>query len=179
MNNVGDERIHMTGSGALASDLGAVVLLNRIVMFSRLSLFVIFAWFGMVKLLSTSAAVPLIEALIGSTPWALPTRPVMIALGLYEVAVGVAFIISGFERPALAMLVPHMIGTFLPLVLVPGLTWQSAMVPTIEGQFIIKNLAIIGLGGAIFASRGIHRQLLRFDSSRPTRLGALPRLWGR
>jgi hypothetical protein len=36
-----------------------------------------------------------------------------------------------------------MVGTFLPLVTLPAVTWQGAFLPTMEGQYIIKNLLII------------------------------------
>jgi hypothetical protein len=32
-----------------------------------------------------------------------------------------------------------------PLVLVPELTWQKPLIPTLEGQYIIKNVAIVAL----------------------------------
>ncbi|MCC7197825.1 hypothetical protein IT413_06580 [Candidatus Peregrinibacteria bacterium] len=38
----------------------------------------------------------------------------------------------------------------MPLILLPQITWQGFMTPTLEGQYIIKNLVIIttamGLG---------------------------------
>jgi hypothetical protein len=36
-----------------------------------------------------------------------------------------------------------MFTTFGPLVLLTEETWQSFLVPTLEGQYIIKNLVII------------------------------------
>jgi len=48
------------------------------------------------------------------------------------------------------------VGTFLPLVLLPEVTFQSGrypFAPTIEGQYIIKNLLIISaalvVGGTV------------------------------
>jgi len=35
--------------------------------------------------------------------------------------------------------------TFMPLFFVPDATWQSFMTPTLEGQYIIKNLVLIAL----------------------------------
>jgi uncharacterized membrane protein YkgB len=48
-----------------------------------------------------------------------------------------------------------MIGTFMPLVFLPEVTFQAhnVLLPTLEGQYIIKNLIIISaalvLGGEI------------------------------
>jgi hypothetical protein len=38
-----------------------------------------------------------------------------------------------------------MVGTFMPLVFLPEITFQSnnILLPTLEGQYIIKNLIII------------------------------------
>ncbi|MGH2587381.1 MAG: hypothetical protein ACRDJE_20895, partial [Dehalococcoidia bacterium] len=48
---------------------------------------------------------------------------------------------------AIALLALQMVGTFLPLVFLPGVTFQPGGVPyapTLEGQYIIKNLVLIG-----------------------------------
>ena len=44
-----------------------------------------------------------------------------------------------------------MITTAGPLVLLPSETWQSFFVPTLEGQYIIKNLVIIAAAIGIAA----------------------------
>jgi uncharacterized membrane protein YkgB len=40
---------------------------------------------------------------------------------------------------------------FSPLVILPNETWQKTLVPTLEGQYIIKNLVIIALALVIGA----------------------------
>jgi len=43
----------------------------------------------------------------------------------------------------------QMVGTFMPLVMLPGVTFQEGRAPyapTMEGQYIIKNLLIISAG---------------------------------
>ena len=65
--------------------------------------------------------------------------------------IGVAFLIPGLERLAIALLIPHMITTVLPLILLPSITWQSFLIPTLEGQYIIKNIVIIALASALAA----------------------------
>jgi uncharacterized membrane protein YkgB len=44
-----------------------------------------------------------------------------------------------------------MIIVALPLFLLPQITWHKFLVPTLEGQYIIKNLAIISLALVIGA----------------------------
>jgi hypothetical protein len=119
---------------------------------ARVALFVIFSWFGALKVLGFSPATPLVTALFDQTlSWLLPFEVFYIAFALYEIAIGIAFIIPGLERLAIALLLPHMITTSLPLFLVPGLVWQAPFVPTLEGQYIIKNLALIAAAIGIAA----------------------------
>lgn len=46
---------------------------------------------------------------------------------------------------AIALLAPQMLVTFLPLVLTPNIAFHSIFpVPSMKGQYILKNLVIIG-----------------------------------
>lgn len=65
--------------------------------------------------------------------------------------IGITFLIPRFERLAIALLIPHMIMTTMPLFLLPAITWLSFMTPTLEGQYIIKNLVIIALAIGVAA----------------------------
>jgi uncharacterized membrane protein YkgB len=122
---------------------------------ARFSLFVIFFWFGVLKLLGVSPADPLVAALLGKTMPFVPFTPFRIFFGLYEMAIGAAFVVLGFERLAIALLLPHMAMTFLPLIFLTDLTWHSILVPTFAGQYIIKNLVIIAL--ALSLAAHLHR----------------------
>ena len=44
-----------------------------------------------------------------------------------------------------------MITTFGPLVLLPTETWDGFMIPTLTGQYIIKNVVIIAIAMGIAA----------------------------
>lgn len=119
--------------------------------FARLALFIVFFWFGILKLFLTSPANPLVTALLERT---LPfiTFPVfIIILGCVEMLIGLLFLIPGLERVAIAILLPHMATTIMPLILLPSITWQYPLVPTLEGQYIIKNVVIIALALGIAA----------------------------
>lgn len=72
-------------------------------------------------------------------------------------AIGIAFLFPGLERLALYLLIPHMITTFGPLVLLPKYTWKAILVPTLAGHYIIKNLIIIALGIALASNIGDFR----------------------
>lgn len=110
---------------------------------ARVALFVIFAWFGALKVFGLSPATPLVEALHAQTIPFIPFDEFYMAFGVYEVVIGLTFIIKGFERAAIALLLPHMVSTALPLALTPDMVWQGWFVPTLEGQYIIKNTVLV------------------------------------
>ena len=113
--------------------------------FSHIALFVIFFWFGILKIFDSSPANPLVENLLKKTLPFITFDTFIVLLGLFEMLIGVAFLIKGFERLAIILLIPHMATTFMPLILLPDATWQRFLIPTLEGQYIIKNLLIISL----------------------------------
>ncbi len=118
---------------------------------ARVALFVVFFWFGLLKVIDVSPADPLVEALLGKTLPFIPFAPFRIFFGLYEMVIGAAFLVTGMERLAIAMLVPHMAVAALPLVILPELTWHSVLVPTFAGQYIVKNLVIIAVALSLAA----------------------------
>lgn len=121
----------------------------------RVSLGVIFIWFGLLKPLGLSPAAPLVEATVGWLPIFSPAEWVAV-IGWWEVAIGVAFLFRQTTRIAIALLAMQMAGTFMPLVMLPEITFQPGRfpyAPTMEGQYIVKNLLIISaalvIGGTV------------------------------
>jgi len=116
---------------------------------------IIFIWFGILKPLGLSAAEPLVKATVQWMPFFQPEGWVAL-IGWWEVAIGMAFLFRKTLRIAIALLFLQMIGTFMPLVLLPSVTFQAGHIPyapTMEGQYIIKNLLIIAaafvVGGTV------------------------------
>ena len=121
----------------------------------RLSLGVIFVWFGLLKPLGISPAAPLVIATVDWPP--LFDAEVWVSvIGWWEVAIGVSFLFHRTIRIAIGLLALQMVGTLLPLVILPEVTFQEGRLPygpTMEGQYIIKNLLIISaalvIGGTL------------------------------
>lgn len=66
-------------------------------------------------------------------------------LGWWEIAIGVWLAIPPLTRLGILLLALQMPGTFLPLILLPNVCYNGAPWNlTLEGQYIIKNLVIIG-----------------------------------
>ena len=106
----------------------------------RISLAVIFIWFGALKPFRISPADELIEKTVY---WFDPNTFIPI-LGIWEVLIGVCLLFRPLIRVALFLLFLQMPGTFLPLVLLPETCFTHVpWAPTMEGQYIIKNLVLI------------------------------------
>lgn len=121
----------------------------------RGSLAVIFIWFGILKPLGMSPAADLVIATVGWLPF-FGAGEWLDIIGWWEVAIGVTFLFRRTLRIAIALLLLQMIGTFLPLILLSHVTFQTGQIPyapTLEGQYIIKNLLIISaalvVGGTV------------------------------
>ncbi len=121
----------------------------------RYSLAIIFIWFGLLKPFGISPAAPLVKETIAWMPVFSPEIWVDI-IGWWEVLIGVLFLFKKTIRIAILLLVLQMIGTFLPLIILPEITFQPSRIPyglTLEGQYIIKNLLIISaalvIGGSV------------------------------
>ena len=52
---------------------------------------------------------------------------------------------KGWEKVALIAFAFHMITTGMPLFFLPKETFTGFLAPTLEGQYIIKNLALIAV----------------------------------
>jgi len=112
---------------------------------ARISIFVVFFWFGFLKLIGLSPAGALVHDLYNSTIPFLPFDTFYFCFALLECFIGIAFLIKGLERIVIPFLFFHMILTFGPLFLLPQETWSAPFVPTLTGQYIIKNLVIIAV----------------------------------
>ncbi len=119
--------------------------------FARVAIFIVYFWFGILKLVGSSPANPLVEDLLKRTLPFITFDQFIILLALFEILIGILFLIPKVERVVAALLAVHMFTTFMPLVLLPSVTWQGFLVPTLEGQYIIKNVLIIALSLVVVA----------------------------
>ncbi len=120
--------------------------------FARISLFVVYFWFGILKILGTSPANPLVMELQQKTLPFLSFDQFIVLFSLFEMLIGVLFLFPKLVRIALPLFAFHMLTTSLPLLFLSAVTWQSFLVPTLEGQYIIKNLVLIALAISVVAN---------------------------
>ncbi|MEM9001110.1 MAG: DoxX family membrane protein [Bacteroidota bacterium] len=124
----------------------------------RISFAIIFFWFGILKPFGWSAAEGLLKATVAWLPFGSPDAWLTV-IGWWEVVIGLTFLFHKTTRIAIALLFFQMVGTFMPLFFLPGVTFQNGnyLMPTLEGQYIIKNVMIISaalfVGGTFYKSK--------------------------
>lgn len=110
----------------------------------RIPIFIIFFWFGFLKIVDLSPAQELVQDTVYWMPF-LSAEMWTYVIGFWEVLIGVFFLFKRTTLIAMLLLLIQMSGTFLPLVILPEITFQDSnpFLPTLEGQYIIKNIIII------------------------------------
>ena len=110
----------------------------------RIPLFIIFFWFGFLKIIEVSPAQELVKDTVFWMPF-FDAAIWTVIIGYWEVFIGICFLFNRTTFIAMIMLLVQMTGTFLPLVILPDITFQNSnpLLPTLEGQYIIKNIIII------------------------------------
>lgn len=143
------------GMSIRAFDIELIHLFKKTsVPIARVGIFIVFFWFGMLKVIGLSPASPLVQNLFEHTIPIMPFGTFMMIFGLFECFIGLLFLVRGAERVVIPLLFIHMITTVLPLFLLPAVTWSGFLTPTLEGQYIIKNIAIIA--AAIVIAAHVH-----------------------
>lgn len=125
---------------------------NNYLWLSRVSFFIIYFWFGILKLVGQSPASPLVQALQEKALPLLSFQQFIIFFALFEMFIGLLFLFTKYTRLVFALFIIHMGMTLLPLFLVPSYSWSGFLTPTIEGQYMIKNLILISLACSILVN---------------------------
>ena len=120
----------------------------------RISIGLIFVWFGVLKFWpGLSPADQLATETIDLLSFGLVTENLArVLLAILEVAIGMGLITGMFIRFTLLLLVGQMLGAVTPLFLFPEVTWSQLLVPTLEGQYILKNIVVVSAALTIGAT---------------------------
>ncbi|MEI8283013.1 MAG: hypothetical protein WCG75_11445 [Armatimonadota bacterium] len=114
----------------------------------RYAMATVFIWFGALKLLPGLSPA---EAIAGRTLSAmtlglLQPKFSLPLLAVFEMTIGFGFAFARNMRPTILMLMMHMAGTLTPFLFFPHETMSSFGVPTMTGQYILKNMVFIAVG---------------------------------
>ncbi|WP_037321585.1 hypothetical protein [Salegentibacter sp. Hel_I_6] len=130
----------------------------------RFALAINFIWFGALKVVWDSPA----QELIAATVFWFDPEIFIPVLGVWEVLIGIFMLSKKTLRLAVLLLIFQIPGTFLPLIVLPEACFENfPFVLTTEGQYIIKNLVIIGAaivaGGSVREREFIKRDIQSAD----------------
>ncbi|MCG3684308.1 DoxX family membrane protein [Aliarcobacter butzleri] len=119
----------------------------------RLSLGIIFVWYGMLKFFPTlSPAEDLAIKTIDIMFFHLIDGSLSIKLlAILEVAIGIGFLSGYYTKLVTIIFLGHMLCTFVPLFILPELSFTHAPYAfTLVGQYIVKNIVFILVGVMIY-----------------------------
>ena len=137
------------------------------IMLLRVSLGIVFFWFGALKFFpGLSPAQDLATRTIEILTFGLmPPKVSILVLATWEGLIGLGLLLGLFMRATLLLLFLQMLGTMAPLFFFPHEVFtRIPSAPTLEGQYIIKNIVLISAGliigatvrgGAVEANPGV------------------------
>ena len=114
----------------------------------RLAFFVVFVWFGYLKIIDLSPAKEVVKNLFYNLHMQslINFETFFYYLGVFEIIIGFGFLIGKFKKVVLTLFLVHMFTTFGPAIFDQVHFWQKAGVLTLEGQYIVKNLVFVMAG---------------------------------
>jgi uncharacterized membrane protein YkgB len=121
----------------------------------RLSLGIVFLWFGVLKFFpNVSPAQELATRTISVLSWGHVSPSVSLPiLAGWECVIGIGLLVGWGLRGILLLLYVQMLGTLSPMALFPHEVFtRIPYAPTLEGQYIIKNLVLISAGIVVGAT---------------------------
>ena len=116
----------------------------------RLTLGLVFLWFGTLKVAGYDSA----TSLIAHTVYFSSPEIMVPILGVWELAIGICLFFSPLLRIALLLLAIRLPGTLLALLLKADICFVEApWVPSLEGQYLVKDFLLFGaalvIGGTV------------------------------
>ncbi len=108
----------------------------------RIGLGIVFLWFGALKYFPGLSPA---EDLVRNTIYFVNPDFFIPVLATWEVLIGIGLIWGKWLRVTLLLLFLQMPGTAMPIFILPEIVWtQFPYGLTLEGQYIVKNLVLIG-----------------------------------
>ncbi|MDJ0976712.1 MAG: DoxX family protein [Planctomycetota bacterium] len=120
----------------------------------RLGLGTIFVWFGLLKPFGHDTT----TSLLAHTIYVSSPEVMVPLLGWWEAAIGACLLVRPLNRIALALLAIRLPGTVLAFFVLPEVCFDgSVLIPTPEGQYLVKDLVLFTaamiIGGTVRRER--------------------------
>lgn len=124
--------------------------INSLNWFSRAAIAFVYIYFGVLKILGVSPAEDVVTRLHAHTVPFIPIGTFLIILGAGEVIIGMMFLWPRITKITYVVFLLHVFTTILPLAVLANETWSRFGVPTLTGQYMLKNIVLIALATNIF-----------------------------
>jgi uncharacterized membrane protein YphA (DoxX/SURF4 family) len=108
---------------------------------------IVYIWFGVLKFFpGVSPAEELAqETMYDLTFGLIPTKISYFLLAVWETGLGLLLLLNIYRKWVLLFAFVHVVLTFTPMFFIPELAYnKSPLLPTLLGQYIAKNIIIIG-----------------------------------
>ena len=127
--------------------------LKTVISLMQVCLGIIFLWYGSLKLFDgMSPAEELATTTLGLLSFhSIPSELSIKLLAVFEILIGLGFVLGIFLRLTLWLFFIHMIGTFTPLVILTEVSFTHAPYAfSLVGQYIMKNVILVLAGMCIY-----------------------------
>lgn len=147
----------------------------------QISIGLVYVWFGTLKFFpNISPAEELaIDTINELTGFLIPSQISIILLAIWETTVGIFFIFNLQKRITTNVALVHMLLTFTPIYFFPELIFNDHFLSlTLLGQYIFKNLIILGAIGILWLEAKQEITVKENDESSLKQGFRLPKFFG-
>ncbi len=142
------------------NNFGKINHMKSAIQFSRISLFIIYFWFGALKIMGLSPAEGLVNNLYDLTLKSIiDFNWFFIFFGIFECVIGIFWLIPKWTKLSMYIICLHLVLTILPEFMLPKDTWANLLTPTLIGQYIIKNLVLLACALIIYKYQNEYRNV--------------------
>ncbi len=111
-----------------------------------ISVSIVYVLFGVLKIFDMS---PIKDLVTSALPF-MENVLLFSLFGLIEVVIGLMLIFSKTRKLASILLILHILGTLSTFILSPNILLTNQLIPTLHGEFVLKNIIILAVGYYIF-----------------------------
>lgn len=106
----------------------------------RISLAIVFIWFGLLKLFGES---PVVDVISQAYPWIAESPKLFFALGLLEVILGVGLFVPHLVTLSAWAMVGHLLVATFGVLISPQAFIDHFPLLSVAGEFVVKNIVLI------------------------------------
>lgn len=126
--------------------------IGRSPVFLRFALGLVYFHFGVLKFFPDLSPAEMLatQTVMSVTLHWLNATTALWCLALLECAIGAGLLFNALPRLTFVLFIMHMVGTFMPLFVLPEFTFKIApFAPNVEGQYIFKNIVFVAAGWTV------------------------------